>query len=142
VLIGERFAVIEESCAAMVVKSGKTAAKHDPTFASTGRTGATAPRNKSCVRIAARSDPIDVKFLVIVENPDRIIAICVATGAISGATAVTQDTNKPGEKVKRGKGEQVKGNDSEVSLLHFPLLPFSSVPLSVRDSFELDERGH
>ncbi|HEV7683654.1 MAG TPA: hypothetical protein VGO68_16115 [Pyrinomonadaceae bacterium] len=93
VLIVGRFAAIGESCGGMVVKSGKTAAKQDRTFASTGKTDATAPRNKSCARTGTRSDPIDEKFLVIVENSDRIIAICVATGAIFGATAATRDTN-------------------------------------------------
>ncbi|HEV7743541.1 MAG TPA: hypothetical protein VGO56_00975 [Pyrinomonadaceae bacterium] len=107
VLIVERFAVMGESFAAMDVKSGKTVAKQVLTFASTGRTAVTEHRNKSCARTGARSDPIDVKFLVIVENSDRIIAICAATGAISGATAGTLDTKKPrgkGTKGKRGMG--------------------------------------
>ena len=101
VLIVERFAVIEESFGAMVEKSGRTAAKQDLTLANTGRTDATGPRNKSCVRTAARSDPIDEKFWVTVENSDRIIAICVATGAISGEIAVTRETRAQG---KGGRG--------------------------------------
>src|SRR6185295_14648516 len=79
VLIVERFAVIGESCGAMVVKSGRTAARQDLTFASCGRTDATERRNTRCARIDARSDPIDVKFLETVENSDRIGVICGAT---------------------------------------------------------------
>jgi hypothetical protein len=48
-------------------------------------------RSRNFVRTCERSDPIDTRYLVTGVSFDRIVAIYVATGAISGAIGVTRD---------------------------------------------------
>lgn len=73
------------------------------------------------MQTGAKSDPIDAKYLVTGVSFGRIVAIYVATGAISGAIGMTRDT----ESKKRGKGakgKRVKGEEGKGTT-------FSPVPL-------------
>ena len=53
---------------------------------------AKALRSRNFVRTGEKSDPIVVRYLVTGVSFDRIVAIYVATGAISAAIGVTRDT--------------------------------------------------
>ena len=119
--IAEKFVRTAERSEVTYARSGKIAAKRDLTCVSIVRIVAKGPRSRSFVQTGAKSDPIDAKYLVTGVSFDRIVAICVATGAISDTIGVTRDTDKrvKGEGGKRGRG---KGTT-------FPPFPF--LPLTV-----------
>ena len=83
---------------------------------------AKALRSRNFERTGEKSDPIVARYLVTGVSFDRIIAIYVATGAISGAIGVTRDTDtgKTGKKGKRGKVRR--------KLFPFLLFPSSLFP--------------
>ena len=72
------------------------------------------------MQTGTKSDPIDAKYWVTGVSFDRIVAIYVATGVISGAIGVTRDIDT-GEKGKRVKGEEGEGEEKEIP---FPCFPF------------------
>ena len=75
----------------------------------------------------AKSDPIDAKYWVTGVSFDRIVAIYVATGAISGAIGVTRDTDK---RVKGEEGKREKGTGyGSFPVASFPFPLFTSSPL-------------
>ena len=87
------------------------------------------------MQTGTKSDPIDAKYWVTGVSFDRIVAIYVATGVISGAIGVTRDT----EPKKRGKGK--KGKREREKRRKF-LFPVSLFPLLVRNPVEFDEWRH
>jgi histidinol-phosphate/aromatic aminotransferase/cobyric acid decarboxylase-like protein len=107
----------------MCAKPGKIVVKPDPTFANIDRIAVMALRPRSFVQTAGRSDPIDARLLAIDGSSDRIIAIYVATGATSAATAVTRDTDEMDEGKRKCNAERT------TLCVALNLLPFSTVTL-------------
>ena len=57
-------------------------------------------RNRNFARTVEKSDPIIARYLVTGVSFDRIVAIYVVTGAISGTIGVTRDIDAR----ERGRG--------------------------------------
>ena len=99
--IAEKFVRTAEKSEVTHARSGKIAAKQDLTCASIVRIVAKGLRSRNFARTGEKSDPIDARYLATGGTFDRIVAIYVATGAISRAIGVTRDTETG---VKGGRG--------------------------------------